>query len=294
MAAGDQIEDSDYNSLQDRVQLLLGTGTGSRGYGQTVQSSDVFAGNTITTSHWNNLRDDILSVRVHQDGNTPVATTITKGAPINYAVIPNFDSLLTVADSNRFNVASGQSLVTTKATQTTSSSWSTQAQATLTLTFGSADQGRYFFNSGGKIRIFGSRSGGASTSQNNAWTNFLANTGTVSFGAAARPFVNYYDLTNVYQTYSQTNLSTPYSSNYFQLEARCNVANNSSGTATVVEIRITLRDDYVDPGTPAPGDLVDGTLTLTVEELKASGALYPTGTWSITSPSYSLSAFTLT
>jgi hypothetical protein len=81
------------------------------------------------------------------------------------------------------------------------------------------------------------------------------------------------------------------------LEARCNVANNSSGTATTVELRIVLTDGYVDPGNsigdnPNTIDRVTGTLTITVEELKASGSLIPTGTFTITSPSYSLSTIT--
>jgi hypothetical protein len=294
VAIGNQIEDTDYNALQDKVQALLGTGSGSRGYGQPVTSADVFQGNIITFAQWDALRNDILSVRVHQVGTTPVLASIVKGTPINFAIISNYSSVLDVADANRFNIGPGQSSVSTKATQTTSSSWSTQAQAVLTMTFANSNDARYFFNSGGKIRIIGSRSGGSDTSQNNAWTTFLANIGTISFGAATSALVNFYDLTLSYQTFYQTGLSTPYSANFYRLEAACDVASNSSGTATQVQIRITLRDDYVDPGPPAPGDTVDGTLTLTVEELKAAGALFPTGTFAITSPSYSLSAISLT
>lgn len=289
MAAGDQIDDSNFNTLQDKVQLLLGTGTGSRGYGQTVQSADVFAGNTVTAAQWNAVRNDILSVRVHQDGNPPPGLpSITKGSPVNYSVIPSFDNILSVADSNRFLIASGQSTVTTKATQSVTATWSTQAQATLTVTFGTSDQGRYFFNSGGKIRISGTRTGGSSTSQNNAWTNFLANIGIISFGAVNTSTINYYNLTNSYQVYYQDSLSTPYSANYVRLEARTNVADNSTGTATQLDIRITLQDNHV--GISGGPDSTDGTVSFTVEELKASGPLYPSGTWNITSPSYSLSA----
>lgn len=296
MAAGSQIDDQDYNSLQDRAQLLLGSGSGSRGYGQVLQTGDVFVGNIVTAAQWNLLRDDILSIRTHQDGSAPFVIQVVRGSPINYNVIPNYDTLLSVADANRFNIGAGQSVVSTSATTSTSSSWTSQAQAVLTVTFSNSNQGRYFFNSGGKIRFVGNRSGGSATSQNNAWTNILSNIGTVSFGAAAQPSVNYYNLTNSYQTYYLQNLSTPYSSNSIRLEAMCNVSNNVNGTATQVMIRITLRDDYVDPSPgnpPAPGDLVDGTLSFTIEELKASGSLFPTGTWNIVSPTYSLSAITV-
>lgn len=292
-APGSQIDDQDYNSLQDRAQLLLGPGSGSRGYGQVLQTADVFVGNIVTAAQWNLLRDDILSIRAHQDGTAPFAIQVVRGNPINYSVIPNYDTLLTVADTNRFNIGPGQSVVSTKATQTTTSSWNSQAQAVLTVTFSNSNEGRYFFNSGGKIRFFASRAGGSSTSQNNAWSSILSSVGTVSFGAA-QPAVNYYNLTNSYQTYFNQNLTTPYSANYVRLEAMSNVANNSTGTATQVMIRITLKDDYVDPG-PAfpPPDLVDGTLTFSIEELKAAGSLYPTGTWNIISPSYSLTSISV-
>lgn len=294
MAAGSQIDDQDYNSLQDRAQLLLGPGVGSRGYGQALQTGDVFVGNIVTASQWNLLRDDILSIRTHQDGSSPVVIQVVRGNPINYNVIPNYDTLLTIADNNRFNIGAGRSVVSSAATRTTSSGWSTQAQSVLTITFSNSDEGRYFFNSGGKIRFFGSRLGGSGTSQNNAWTNILANIGTVSFGAAAQPSVNYYNLTNSYQTYYLQSLSTPYSANNIRLEAMCNVSDNSTGTATQVMIRITLRDNYVDSGpTTPPPDLVDGLLTFTIEELKASGSLFPSGTFNIVSPSYSLSPISL-
>jgi hypothetical protein len=293
MARGDQISASDYVAIQDKAQSLLGPGIGSRGYGQTVVSADVFRNNQITKLQWDLLRFDITSIKVHQDGVLPPIVTVNRGEAIGFnAASPNtnYDTLVESAIANRFAVATNQSVITLKDTETYSSAWSSSASTTLTATFSTADQARYFFNSGGKFRITAQLIGGSSTSQVNAWTNFLNSVGTQSFGAATGGLANYYTLTNSYQTTYQSSLSTPYSSNNYRLEARCNVANNSAGTATVVEIRIVLTDGYIDPGAPAPGDSVDGTLTITVEELKASGSLVPTGTFTITSPTYSLSS----
>ena len=83
----------------------------------------------------------------------------------------------------------------------------------------------------------------------------------------------------------------------YTLEARTDVANNSTGTATQLFLRVTLADSYVDPDVASgasfpPGDTVNGTLTLAVSELKAAGSLQPSGSFVITSPSYSLSAIT--
>jgi hypothetical protein len=178
--------------------------------------------------------------------------------------------------------------VNSAASQTYTTPWSTSLTATLTCTFSTADQARYFFNSGGKVRFTTSLSGGSSTAQINAWINFLASVGTQSFGADTGS-VNYYNLTNSFQIYYQSSLSSPYSANNYRLEARTNVSDNSTGTATQLFLRVTLSDSYVDPGAPAPGDLVNGTVTIAASELKASGILQPSGTFAITSPSYSLS-----
>jgi hypothetical protein len=295
MTSGTSIFASQFVTIQDKAQSLLGTGSGTRGYGQTVLSSDVFTGNTITKAQWDALRYDIINIRLHQDGVLPNIATINVGDPISYgpgSPNTNYDILLEQAIANRFNIAGNQSIVSAKASQTYSSSWSVQAQSILTCTFANANDARYFFNSGGKLRVNASISGGSATSQVNAWKNFLGSVGTVSFGANTNPNVNFYNLTNSYQLYYQNNLSTPYSANNLRLEARCNVADNSAGTATQVFLRITLLDSYVDPHIDPPGDAVDGTLTIAVQELKASGILEPSGTFTITSPTYSLSSIT--
>jgi hypothetical protein len=255
----------------------------------------VFTGNQITRAQWDLLKTDIVNILYHQNGELPGIVTVNSGDVIQFGAghpNNNYDTLLETAVANRFRVAASQSTVTSRGAATYTSAWSSSAQFTLTVTFSTADQGRYFFNSGGKIRLNTVISGGSGTSQYNAWVNFLNSAGIRSFGADTDPSVNYYTLTNSFQTYYQSSLSTPYSANNYRLEARTNVANNSAGTATILTLRVTLTDAYTDPGAPAPGDSVDGTITISVEELKAAGILFPSGSFSITSPAYSLSVIT--
>jgi hypothetical protein len=299
---GTQIFASEYVAIQDKAQSLLGTGAGTRGYGQTVLSSDVFTGNAITKAQWDALRYDIINIRLHQDGVLPAIITLTDNAVIGYGASSpntNYDTLLETAIANRFQLAGNQSAISTKGTASTSSAWSSSASCDITVTFASATAARYFFNSGGKVRITPSITGGSATSQVNAWITFLSSVGTREFGAATDPLVNYYTLTDSFQTYYQGSLTTPYSANNFKLEAKSNVVDNSAGTATTLYLKVTLADNYTDSGAgfdpnPAPGDSVDGTLSLVVSEVKASGVLQPSGTFSVTSPSYSLSSISLT
>jgi hypothetical protein len=302
MTSGTNVFAAQYVAIQNKAESMIGTGSGTLGYGQTVQSSDVFTGNTITKAQWDLIKFDIINIKFHQDGTIPPVVNVNFGDPIGFGPSSpntNYDILLNDASAKRFLIAGSQSIVAAKASQTYSTPWSTQAQATLTVTFGDANQGRYFFNSGGKIRVTSSLVGAAVSPQITAWVNFLNSVGTQGFGADTDPAVNYYTMTNSYQTYYQNFLSSSYSANSYKLEARTNVSNNSTGTATQLEIRVTLLDSYIDPDTANPGpptfapdDVVNGTLTIAVSELKASGQLQPSGTFSITSPSYSLSSIT--
>jgi hypothetical protein len=314
-----RIAATDYNAIRTKIAAILGTGSGQQGYGQPLASSAVFAGNSITKAQWDFLRYDLVNAKVHQDGILPSIVTVSSGDFIGYgAGYPNtnYNTIAEQAILNRFNIGAGQSVLSlaTMAGETApgvisrTGSWGTQSQCTLTVTFATANEARYFFNSGGKIRFTSSRTGGAPTAQNNAWTDLLNTTaGTLNFGAQTPAIVNFYTLTTAYQQWYAVSSSTPYSLNFYRIEALCNCTDptNVNGTASVVTFRITWADSYVDPDTltpgyPAPvtihppGDTVDGTLSLTVEEFKAAGSLIPSGSFTITSPSYSISAITAT
>ncbi len=295
-----RIAAADFNAIRNKIIEILGTGSGQKGYGQAIASASVFSGNNITKAQWDLLRYDLINAKVHQDGVMPGIITLGSPAVIGYgAGYPNtnYDTIAEQAILDRFNIGAGQSVLSTAATQTRTGSWSTQSQCTLTVTFSTVDEARYFFNSGGKIRFTSSRTGGAATSQNTAWTNLLSTSvGTVNFGAQTPSAVNFYTLTTAYQNVFVLSSTTPYSANYYRIEALCNCTDptNTNGTASTVTFRITWKDDYLDPHIDPPGDTVDGTLTLNVEELKAAGAMQPSGTFSITSPSYSISAISAT
>ena len=160
-----------------------------------------------------------------------------------------------------------------------------------------ANDARYWFNSGGQIRVSASRSGGTAVSQNTSWTSLLSSAGTQQFGGAnpgtgtfPSDGLNWYRTTSTFQTYYTATASSPYGANNYQLQARClDQPSNSSGLASQLEIRVLFTDGYVDPGiapqfpgpqaaTPAmfpPGDAVDGTLTVNVSSLYATGIMVP-------------------
>lgn len=299
---------TDYNFIRDKVVSVLSTGSGQRGYGQPLQSSSVLTGNNITKAQWDKLKDDLISIKQHQDGELPLIVELGTGQVIRYGAghpNTNYDTLADQCILEKFNIGPGQFVLANKASDTHTTAWTTQAQATLTVTFAggytvtnadssswvasSSDNARHFFNSGGKIRFSSARTGGANTPQNNAWTNLLTTVGPIDFGAIDPVITNFYSLTNSYTTFYQRSLTTPYSANYYRLEALCNCTDptNVNGTADTITFRITWQDTYVSGPSASPADGVDGTLSITVDELKAAGTLSPTGSFSILSPSYS-------
>lgn len=319
MPAGDLISASDYNNIRKKVSAVMGTGRdpsnpslflydASHGYGQTVISSDVSTASTVTKNQWDQLRFDIYNALFHQTGTAPTITQVNSGDVITFGVSqPNsqYDTLATTARTNRYNLGTGQFGETTGvATVSRTGDWGVSSTVILTADFGSANTARYFFNSGGQIKIRASRTGGDSTSQNSNWSSFLTNVGTRAYGAN-NTALNYYSLTNSpQQFYTTTYGSTVYTNNRFSLDAYCDIANNSSGGARYVYIRVRLQDIYQDPDDTAPSgpgqrtppnDIVNGTLTITADELKATGVLQPspaTGNFTVTSPTYSFGSIT--
>lgn len=295
-STGAPIDHNDYDTIRDNVATLLGIGAGSRGYGQSVYSADVVLGNTITKAQWDAVRYDLVTILYHQTGVLPSLVTVNVGDPIRYGPgNPNIDyaTAFDSAETNRFVLANSQSMISTAAEQTYSSNWHIQARATLTVTFDNANNARYFFNSGGKIRFTSSHVGGDNTPQNVSWSNLLSAVGTQGFGADS-PAVNFYNLTNSYQTFYTFNSTLYYGGNSFTLEAKSDVSNNSSGTATVLTFRITWADTFVDRKfPPLQPDNVNGNLSILVEELRAVGQTFPgggAGSFAIVPPIYSISS----
>lgn len=277
MPVNDLIRIPDYNDIRTTIANVMGTGSATLGYGQTVNATTVSVGEFVTKPQWDNLRFDILNAIVHQTGSLPTIYEPAIGELVRYASnLPNFqyNTLANQANTNRFDIGPGQYAIEPKGSRTDIVSFSNSISCTVTVNFANANQARFFFNSGGKIRFSSQFVDSLGTSQSAGWSTILQNLGTVSFGANI-PAVNFYNLTNSPQTFYQQGVTGTYSMNTWRLQASCNVANNSLGTATSITFTSTWIDSYTDPGFPPPGDLVQGSMTLNVSQLRATGALYP-------------------
>ena len=61
------------NNLQSRIALILGTGSGTSGYGQTVVSSQVNnTSDIIDADDINNIYTDMVKTRIHHPKALPI------------------------------------------------------------------------------------------------------------------------------------------------------------------------------------------------------------------------------
>lgn len=328
-AVNDKILTADYNSIRDKLVAVLGNGSGNFGYGQQarIQSTAVSEDSRVTVNEWANLRFDVINAYKHIFGSNPTTAVVSEGGTIRYTTnftpdtgsldVPQrqYDVWADTIIANRFTVAAGESAATGVVSSSRTTAWSTQCQCTIQVYWSNANDARYWFNSGGQIRISASRSGGAVSNQNTSWTSILSSAGTQSFGAAnpndgtsPNDGTNWYRTNSSFQTFYTATASSPYGSNNYQIQARCvDQPSNSSGTAAQLEIRLLFTDGYVDPGiaplstepqtaTTAdfpPDDVIDGTLTVNVSTLFATGIMVPSSQlFTVTPPTVSVSGVT--
>ena len=314
MAVNDTIRESDYNSIRNKVANVLGVGNIDSGWGQNLASSTVTEGTKVTVGQYTNLRYDIINSYRHIFGSDPVPVTVLEGGSIRFsavdAPVTTYDTIANTIVSNRFTVAASQSATLNFAPVSTSwpgpygSTWNSLISSTITVTFATANQARHFFNSGGLVRISASRTATTLvTTQATEWTTLLLAAGTKSFGGntptAGLPGSsngqNWYRCTNSFQQWSSTTGSSPYGSNSLQIDARCvDQPENSTGSARILQLRVRFADNYTDPFeavSPPPGDAVDGTFTVNVNLLYATGILSPSSqSFSVTLPTVSIAA----
>jgi hypothetical protein len=320
-AVNSKIVQADYNDIRNKIVTILGDGSGNSGYGQQarINSVAVAEGTKVTINEWANLRFDIINAYKHINGVNPTTAQVAEGNTIRYTAtftpdtgtldVPQkqYDDWANNITTFRFGIAAGESGTTTAVSQSRTGSWISQCTCTIQFNWANSNQARYWFNSGGKIRISAARSGGGAQPQNTSWTSLLSSAGTQSFGGAVpnanttpADGTNWYRTSSTFQTFYTATASSPYGSNNYQLQARCvDVANNSSGTAASGEIRVVFTDGYVDPGqhpsNPVPDytDSVDGTLTVSVSLLFATGIMVPSSAvFTVTNPTVAVGAVT--
>jgi hypothetical protein len=187
-SVGGLIQSLDFNNLvainTPNINGVWASGVADSGYGQPAIAT-VTTGSIVTTNPWTSALAALNNAALHQGTAVPTLVLPVTGNIIAFYTALQ-SNLLTVSN-NRFNLATAGTDVTTTATRTTA--WGNgqglpTVTSTTTITFPSVDAARYYFNSGGTVRMSFSRTGGTGTPQDLAWTQLLQDVGTVGLPAS--------------------------------------------------------------------------------------------------------------
>lgn len=302
-SVGGLIEASDYNlfnggssgvSVSGQLNSVWGIGNGTNGYGQTT-GANVSVGNNVTASQWATLINNLNNARKHQAGGayTNLTAPVT-GNRVDF--ISTLSSRLTDAYTNRLSfTGSGTTITGSNDNITWGEVIDTNAfntSRTATITFGSSDQARYFFNAGGALSFFCAATDLAGTSRSNALqacigiaptsglqyiSTFRANDNLGPYGYTSRDLTKgYYQ--SIFGTWQALGIlyngNPAYSTTYAQIVFDAGSSDTTRGSkGNIVRIRLNM---YA-PADPGGGSIIIST-TLRVDILPPS-TTYLSNSW---------------
>jgi len=291
VSVGDIITESDYNTLRSRINTIMGAPSGdtdstAKGYGQTLSSSVVSAGNTVTEAQWDNLRTDISKAYAHQTGSNPTLTNVDTNTIIDADHFNNMETTLGTVETNLYDIASTQGSTEAGITSSRATDWNGTITHIFTVTFTNADHRKSFFNAGGKILFTASVAYTGSEAKTLDWQSMLTDMGQIGF--------NYLETYNVPGTGTDGSRGTGTATGNYDLGSTNTEIFTKGGTSVYSENRykifakssstsqITFEIQFQDNDTgdqqpgflpgPAVDEAVKGTTTSTVQMLRPTGS----------------------
>ena len=262
-SAGDTILDDEYNNFLNGssggaygINHIMGTGSGVYGLGQSAIST-VSAGATIQASQWNSLFTAMDNVANHT--NISISSTTAKSAGDAVAIISALNTDLQSLAAAVAGGSTGVSAISTGSelqSSTSSTRWTGSHTVEHSITFASANNLRFFFNAGGKIRFSFTRNGNggsSATSKDGSVDELISAVGNFDMGSTTSTrsgsgetvttnglSLGAADLTTSYQTLLRlTQSSGTYTSMFIDIDAKINA---SYGSGTVITMRYQLSD----------------------------------------------------
>lgn len=244
-------------------------------YGYTSQPllPLVTTGTNITAARWTSLFNRINLCWHHQFGLgsvCPIPASVSPGALIaaynNYLTSQTLTDVLSLLVANRCKVDPGQISIPPAVVSSSSPAWTTSLRYTCTAQFGSWDNARHFFNSGGSVTLFGAATA-TGTVSDIFWGNFINGMGTVKFnwdststtGLGPALSLGFYNINNagfrrIYQRSPHTGGGVYYSNDFISITAKLLEAPNTPGQCNIV-FNIDLVDNAAVPTTKTAGKL---------------------------------------
>jgi hypothetical protein len=259
------------------LNTVWATGSGFAGYGQTAEAN-VAIGDTVTAVKWANLITKTANLASHQSSSITSVTAPASGNTITYNA--NVVTNLQTTYVNKLNAGTQGS--TTANTIAYGSTWSTALTFTHTVTFANGDAARYFFNSGGQLKLTCSHAN-TTAGINLLFNNLASNVGTVvmsapTTGAVTISSVSFNGITKVGGGGSAPTISTN-SGYYAMTTSNANVFTQTASTGPSGYLSTFVRVIARSNGTVGSNGDVGNVVTLfTVWDEVPDGLIVGTGT----------------
>ena len=284
---------ADYNYIQTITSTVMGTGSGTYGYAQTLGApSAVSIGGVPTAAQWNGINQDLTNAYTHQGligglaiPSAPVANSTT----INGLDFAEYLALANSIYANSLLIGGNQgSLVNLQSGsqgQFTGTAWRVLVTHTVVMTWPSNAKLRGFWNSAGQLRFTASLTPGSrgvpGYAKEQDWQMLLNNMGTITMNynsvtcSGSYTILNntdgYYNLsTTNTQIFEKATSSPIYTSNQYDIYVQLN---GTPSTATSMTFSIQFQDNSA-PGGYGVDEYIsaDSVLQSNIYAFYASGA----------------------
>jgi hypothetical protein len=271
--AGEKILDDHYNAFVTNssspygINHIFGVGDGAYGMGQTELSDLAVAGEDVTATKWNSLFTAMDAVAGQT--NTSVGSTAARTAGDLVAVKASLENdlanLATAVAGGSVNASTGITAGSTDVTNTASTVYDQSHVSECSFTFDGGDEARWFFNSGGRLRVVITNTSTGTTAKDSLLDGLISQTGTFDLRATTSTItgtpvdsttgsdlsIGYYDLTTSYQTiHTITESTSTYSATYdgnitltIQAKTSAAHADGRNNNGEVVTIKVTTSVD---------------------------------------------------
>lgn len=317
-AVGDTISNSDYNGLLNNtasgtpnagvaargINYIAGTGAGEHGLGQTELTA-VGSADTIQAAQWNSVFTFMNNIQNHTNISALTSTTAAAAGDVIAIKAALETDLTALAAAVAGGSTSADALTTSGALQTVttaSEGWDSTATQEVSITFGSANKMRFFFNAGGKARITVGITTATEQGKDTAFKDLgtaignldIASLTTTRSGSGETQTTDglalgMRDLTTSYQTIlKMTSDNSNYTSNTVEIFAKLDAAVNSAVTMTIKMVATDGAGD--DQFTAGNTSGVAAAIKDTPKMVTTLFAITPNFTQGLADPTYSITS----
>jgi hypothetical protein len=263
--AGDTILDDEYNAFVNSSSSPYGynhfAGTGALEYGLGQSSiSTVSVGGTVNASQWNSLFTGLANISNHTNVALTSTAAVSAGdtIAIKAALVSDIAAMASQVALGSPNATALSASSTLRTVTTASEGWDNTATHEISVTFNNANEMRWFFNAGGKIRYVATATASSVSAKDTAFVALGTGIGNLDIGAQSSTRSNagqslttnglangFYDLGTGYTTIIKLtqNSYAAYNANTLEIQAKLNAA---PGTATVMTIKMIASDPAAD------------------------------------------------